>query len=81
MLHVMGHHRVLGRGVRVSGKGALFIVVVVIVAIFLAHKVLWALVLVCAAILRDLSVSCTLAQLSVQGSRGCIRIGTGQWSR
>jgi hypothetical protein len=46
----MGHHRVLGRGVRVSGKGALFIVVVVIVAIFLAHKVLWALVLVCAAI-------------------------------
>jgi hypothetical protein len=36
--------------VRVSGKGALFIVVVVIVAIFLAHKVLWALVLVCAAI-------------------------------
>jgi hypothetical protein len=52
----MGHHRVLGRGVRVSGKGALFIVVVVIVAIFLAHKVLWALVLVCAAILRDVLV-------------------------
>jgi hypothetical protein len=81
MLHVMRHHGVLGRGVRVSGEGALFVLIVVVFAIFLAHKVLWTLVLVCAAILRNLSVSCTLAQLSIQGSRGCIRIGTGQWSR
>jgi hypothetical protein len=50
MLHVMGHHRVLGRGVRVSGKRALFVLIVVVVAVLLAHKVLWTLVLVCAAI-------------------------------
>jgi hypothetical protein len=50
MLHVMRHHGVLGRGVRVSGEGALFVLIVVVFAIFLAHKVLWTLVLVCAAI-------------------------------
>ena len=60
----------LGWGVRVSGKGALFIVVVVIVAIFLAHKVLWALVLVCAAILRDLSVSFCFSAALDPGSEG-----------
>jgi len=57
VLQMVRHHTVLGRGVRVSCDGALFILVVLVVAVLLAHKVLGALVLVCAAILRDLSAS------------------------
>ena len=58
VLHVMGHHGVLGRRVRVWGEAAFFVAIVVVVAILLAHEVLGALVLVCAAILGDLSVPC-----------------------
>ena len=58
VLQMVRHHVVLGRGVRVSWRGAaLLVLVVFIVAVLLAHKVLWALVLMCAAILRDLSVA------------------------
>jgi hypothetical protein len=57
MLHVMGHHAVLGWSVGVSWYRALFVFIVLVVAVFLAHKVLWTLVFMRAAILRDLSVS------------------------
>jgi hypothetical protein len=58
VLQMVRHHAVLGRGMRVSRRGAaLLVLIVFIVAIFLAHEVLRALVLVCAAILRDLSVA------------------------
>jgi hypothetical protein len=70
VLHVMGHHRVLGRGVRVSRQGALFVLLIVVVAVLLAHKVLWTLVLVCAAILRDLSVSFYFSAALNPGSEG-----------
>jgi hypothetical protein len=70
VLHVMGHHRVLGRGVRVSRQGGLFVLLIVVVAVLLAHKVLWTLVLVCAAILRDLSVSFCFSAALNPGSGG-----------
>lgn len=57
VLHMRGDHAMFRRSVRVARKAAFFVVIVVIVAVLLAHKVLGALVLVCAAILRDLSVS------------------------
>jgi len=48
----------LGWGVGVAWeRAALFILIVVVVAVLFAHKVLGTLVLVCAAILRDLSAS------------------------
>lgn len=53
--HVVWHQTVLlGGGMRVAGRGALVFVVFVVV-ILLAHEVFRAFVLVCAAILRDLS--------------------------
>ena len=55
VLHVVRHHAMLlGRGVGVAWRRAIFVLVLVLV-ILLAHKVLRAFVLVCAAILRDLS--------------------------
>lgn len=57
MLEVVRHHRVLGRGVRVAGSGAIVVVILVVVAVFLAHKVLGAFVLVCVAILGAVSAA------------------------
>lgn len=50
MLHMMGHHGVVGGRVRVLGKGGVFVVIIIVVAVLLAHEVLGALVFVCAAI-------------------------------
>lgn len=52
VLHVVRHHGVLRWGVRVARRRTLVILVVVIVAVLFAHEVLWAFVLVRAAILR-----------------------------
>ncbi len=55
MLHVVWHQAVLlGRCVRVAWRRAVVVLIVVLI-VFLAHEVLRPLVLVCAAILRDLS--------------------------
>jgi hypothetical protein len=71
VLEMVRHHTVLGRGVRVPWcSGALVVLVLVIVAVLLAHKVLGALVLVCAAILRDLSVSCSFSATLCPRIRG-----------
>lgn len=70
VLHVMGHHRVLGRGVRVPGQGALVVLIILVVAVLLAHEVLWTLVLVGSAILRDLSVSFCFSAALDPGSSG-----------
>ena len=70
VLHVRGDHAMLRRSVRVSRKTAFFIVIVVVVAVFFAHKVLGALVLVCAAILRDLSVSWHFSAALYSGVNG-----------
>jgi len=56
VLQMVRHHAMVWRGMRVARHGALLILVVFIVGVLLAHKVLGALVLVRAAILRDLSV-------------------------
>jgi hypothetical protein len=61
MLEVMGHHAMLWRGVRVARRSTLLILVVFIIAVLLVHKVLGAFMLVCAAILRDLSVRCSFS--------------------
>jgi hypothetical protein len=70
VLEMVRHHTVLGRGVRVARCSALLVLVVFIVAVLLAHKVLGALVLVCAAILRDLSVSCSFSATLCPRIRG-----------
>ena len=55
VLHVVRHQAMLlWRGVRVARRRAI-VLVVLIVVVFLAHEILRAFVLVCAAILRDLS--------------------------
>jgi hypothetical protein len=55
VLHVVWHQAMLlWWGVRVAWRRAI-VVLVFIVVILLAHEVLWALVFVRAAILRDLS--------------------------
>jgi hypothetical protein len=69
MLQMMRHHSVLWRGVRVSWDSALVILVVFIIAVLFAHEVLRTLVLVCAAILRDLSVSCSFSATLNPGIR------------
>lgn len=82
MLHMMGHHGVVGGRVRVWGKGGVFVVIIVVVAVLLAHEVLGALVLVCAAILGNLSVPCRFSATLYPGPMGeCLRIGSDQWSR
>ena len=82
VLQVVRHHAVLGRRVRVAGCGGLVVLIVLVVAVLLAHKVLGPLVFVCAAILRDLSASCALsAALEPWDAEKCLHIGTGQWSR
>jgi hypothetical protein len=65
VLQVVRHHGMLWRGVRLARHAALFVVVVFIVGVLLAHKVLGALVLMCAAILRDLSAMPFSARLSL----------------
>jgi hypothetical protein len=61
VLQVVWHHGMLGRGVRVARSSALVVVVVFIVTVFLAHKILGPLVLMRAAILRDLSAPCSFS--------------------
>ena len=57
VLHVRRNHGMLRWGVRVAWeRAALFVLIVVVVAVLFTHKVLRAFVFVCAAILRDLSV-------------------------
>jgi len=54
VLHVVGHHdSMVGRGVRVAREGALVVIVVVVVAIFLSHEVLGTLVFVGSAIVLE----------------------------
>lgn len=55
MLHVVRHHGMLRRSMRVAWRRALVVLVVFIVAVLLAHKVLGTLVFVRTAILHDLS--------------------------
>lgn len=57
VLEMVGDHGsgVVGRSVRVACGGGVVLLLVLIVAVLLAHEVLGALVLVGAAILRDLS--------------------------
>lgn len=56
MLHVVLHQAMLlGRGVGVAWRCAL-VVLVFIVLVLLSHEIFRAFVLVCAAILRNLSV-------------------------
>jgi hypothetical protein len=80
VLQVVRHHGMLRRGVRVARRSALVVVVVLIVAVLLAHEVLGPLVLVRAAILRDLSARNSFSA-TLDPRAGCIHIGTGQWSR
>ena len=55
LLHVLRHQTMLfGRCMRIA-RGRALVFVVFIVLVLLAHEVFRALVLVCAAILRDLS--------------------------
>jgi len=55
VLHVVRHQAMLlWRGVGVAWRRAILVLILVVI-VLLAHKVLRALVLVCAAILRDLS--------------------------
>jgi hypothetical protein len=51
MLHVRRNHVLVGRSVGVLGEGAVFVFIVVVVAVLLAHEVLGALVFVCTAII------------------------------
>jgi ABC-type protease/lipase transport system fused ATPase/permease subunit len=55
VLQVVRHHGMLGRGVRIAWRRTFLVLVVFLVAVLLVHKVLGPLVLVGAAILRDLS--------------------------
>lgn len=80
MLQMMRHHAMLWWGVRVARYSILIVFIVVIVGVLLAHEVLGPLVLVCSAILRDLSAHVHLAQLYCPGG-GCIRIGSALLSR
>jgi hypothetical protein len=63
MLEVVRHHRVLGRGMRVAGSGAIVVVILVVVAILFTHEVLGAFVFVCVAILGEESAACCFAGL------------------
>jgi hypothetical protein len=67
MLQVVRHQGVLRRGVRVARSSALVVVLIVVVAVLLAHEVLRALVLVGAAILRDLSARSSFSAVSSTG--------------
>jgi hypothetical protein len=67
VLQMVRHDTVLWRSMRVAWNGILIFVVVFVVSVLLAHEVLGALVLVCAAILRDLSAHIHLAQLCGPG--------------
>jgi hypothetical protein len=73
VLQVVWHHGMLGRGVRVARSSALVVVVVFIVAVLLAHEVLGPLVLMRAAILRDLSAPCSFSAALNRGT-GCAYI-------
>jgi hypothetical protein len=74
MLQVVRHQGVLGRGVRVARCSALVVVVFIVVAVLLAHKVLGALVLVRAAILRDLSARSSFSAALLDGRSAYILV-------
>jgi hypothetical protein len=74
MLQVVRHQGVLWRGVGVARSSALIVVLIVVVAVLLAHKVLRALVLVGAAILRDLSARSPFSAALVHGGHAYILV-------
>jgi hypothetical protein len=55
VLQMVRHHGMVGRSVRIARRRALVVLVVILITVLLVHKVLGPLVLVGAAILRDLS--------------------------